>query len=437
VLARLGVFLGGFELASATAVAGDDELGGMAVEDAVAALVDQSLVRRIPEAPGRTELLEPIREYAIEQLRAAGELDHRRTIHATHFLALAEEAAPHLAGDDQGRWLDRMERERDNFRAAIGWAVDAPLPAIAVRLAFMLWRFWQKRGYLDEAAARLTKIVAADWSPADPAGRAKVLEAFGGVRYWQGRFEDAREPYAEATAIWRRLGDGHELANALYNEAFTRTGDDPRLAAAMLEEAAAIFREVGDDAGLGNVLWASGTAAIQAGDATSAEPQFLEARERFRRAGERTMEAWADHMLGATLAYTGRHGEGETAFLAALDHFASVGDVAGVSIVLSDLGIGAHWRRDFERAAHLDLMAIELARTTGVNVLQATIASWPALWNRTQPADLPPGRWEEIAVEVAGWSLDDMLAYARATEPARRSVPEPEPRLNLNEDRDS
>ncbi len=422
LLARLGAFVGGFDFASAVAVAGGDGLAGPEVEDGIAALVDQSLATRSGTVPGRFVMLEPIREYAVELLAAAGELQSRRDRHAERFLALAEEAGPHLAGDDQAAWLDRLDAERDNLRAAVGWAIERPLPVTALRLGSTLWRFWQKRGYLDEGGTRLATILAADWSRDDPALRAKALEALGGIRYWQGRIADATGPYAEATAIWRALGDRRELANALYNESYAWSVDDRTYAMPLLDEATRIYRELGDDAGLGNVLWAAGTNHLQRAEAAAAEPLFAEARDRFRRAGDRTMEAWADHMLGAAYAVLGQPDEALRTFGAALDHFVAVGDVSGIALALGDFGVAARAFGKLETAARLDLMARTLARAIGANILDASASSFPGIWSATTPEELPPGRYEAIAAEVAALSLDEMVAYARSIPGAERSM---------------
>ena len=79
-------------------------------------------------------------------------------------LDLAEQAAPHLSGADQRTWLDRLERDHDNLRAALDWATARPDPEVAARLAFALWRFWQQRGYLNEARARFEAMAAQGWS---------------------------------------------------------------------------------------------------------------------------------------------------------------------------------------------------------------------------------------------------------------------------------
>lgn len=126
------------------------------------------------------------------------------------------------------------------------------------------------------------------------------------------------------------------------------------------------------------------------------------------------MEAWADHMLGAALGLQGRYGEAERAFRAALDHFDAVGDVSGLAIVFGDFAIFIRAGGDLEAAARLDLMSRELARTTGTNLIEVSSEAFPSVWFVTKPEHLAPGRYEAIAAEVAGMSLDEMVAYARS-----------------------
>ena len=128
-------------------------------------LVDRSLVVAEEDGEGhaRFRLLETLREYARERLEASGEADavHRR--HLAHFTALAEAAAPELEGAAQRRWLDRLEREHDNCRAALRWALAHPEPEAVeqgLRLAGALPWFWLTRGHLREARAWLDALLA-------------------------------------------------------------------------------------------------------------------------------------------------------------------------------------------------------------------------------------------------------------------------------------
>src|SRR5262249_30922023 len=126
------------------------------VLDGVTSLADKSLL--LQEGPGDPPwftMLEMIREYGLEQLAACGEEAAARGRPALVYLALAEQAEPALRGADQTGWLDRLEREHDNLRAALRWAVDVPDGEIAQRLGGALWRFWWVRGHVSEGQAWL------------------------------------------------------------------------------------------------------------------------------------------------------------------------------------------------------------------------------------------------------------------------------------------
>ena len=117
-------------------------------------------------------------------LEVSGDAERTASAHAGVFLTLAEQAAPELQGADQRRWLDRLERDHDNLRKAFAWFMGRPDATEAVRLTFALWRFWQKRGYLDEARRLMDSLAERVGDPPDV--RARFAEAAGGVAYWQG-----------------------------------------------------------------------------------------------------------------------------------------------------------------------------------------------------------------------------------------------------------
>ena len=222
LLERLACFIGGCDLETAERVCGPADELGVDVFDGIAELADQSLVRRSEAGDDiRFTIPETIRQFAYERLQARGETDEIRRRHAEAFLDLARAAAAELSGADQRRWVERLEREHDNLRAALAWAIEAPAPQVALGLAFSLWRFWQKRGHLIEARRRLEEIGAKPWAQEEPVAYARFLEALGGIAYWQGDFVGAVRPYRAALDVWRELGDRAEIANALYNLAFT------------------------------------------------------------------------------------------------------------------------------------------------------------------------------------------------------------------------
>jgi non-specific serine/threonine protein kinase len=150
LLCRLSVFAGGWTLEAAEAVCGRDG----EVLDRLTDLVEKSLVQyQEQEGAERYRLLEPVRQYGQERLRASGQSEAARQRHCDFFLRLAESAEPELHGAEQSKWLDRLEAEHDNLRAALGWCLaEGDNPEAALRLAGALTWFWAKRGHLAEGS---------------------------------------------------------------------------------------------------------------------------------------------------------------------------------------------------------------------------------------------------------------------------------------------
>jgi predicted ATPase/class 3 adenylate cyclase len=427
---RLSVFVGGCDLAMAERVCGPADELGVDVFDGLAMLADQSLLRTSEEAgEPRFEMLDTIRSYAAEQLEGSGEAERIRRRHAEAFLDLAVAAAPNLSGADQRTWLDRLERDHDNLRAAIEWAIAKPEPEIAARLGFALWRFWQQRGYLNEARERLTAMLARDWD-LSPVVRARLLEADGGVYYWQADHKAAEVAYGEALAIWRELGDKPEIANALYNAAYadlqpimTGGAGDPERARIRMEEALELARDAGDRGGEANLMWGLGSLDYFIERTPEAEGWFASSLEGFRVVGNRTMEAWALHMLGTTQLKLGRVEEASDAFIHALRHFHESGDLAGVTLLLDDLSAVAVVGGDPTRAGRLRGAARHLQESTGTELARWVDEMFDA---RTRPNArnvLSSDDLERYGAEGAAMPLDDVVAYALETPPGEGAGP--------------
>jgi predicted ATPase/class 3 adenylate cyclase len=235
LFARLAVFRGGCTLESAEEVC-DADL------DTLQSLVDKSLVR--VRAGDRFWMLETIREYAAERLEDSAETDdvHRR--HAEHFLALAEEAEPHVLRADAG-WLGRLEIEADNLRAALDRFGAAGETQLVLRLAGALMDFWGAKGHLAEGRRRLEEALAADASPT--AARAKALNAAADMSVGHADTESARSYANEALALHRQLGDTWGAAGSLYLLGHAAADDeDYESAKESWEESRRLFEEIGD-----------------------------------------------------------------------------------------------------------------------------------------------------------------------------------------------
>jgi predicted ATPase/DNA-binding SARP family transcriptional activator len=236
---RLAVFAGGCTLEAAESVCGDD----LDVVDGLASLTDCGLTRveGTDEAP-RFTMLEPIREYAVERFEVSDEAEELRRGHAAFFLGFAEEAEPNLRGSP-GDWLDRLEREHDNFRAALDRLEASGYGETALRLAAALWRFWYLAGHLAEGRRRLESVLATDEHAT--AARAKALNGAAVMAVNSGDTEAAKLRAEEALALHRELGDAWGAAYSLFM--LGNAEDDAARAQQLYEESVRVFREHGDE----------------------------------------------------------------------------------------------------------------------------------------------------------------------------------------------
>jgi predicted ATPase/class 3 adenylate cyclase len=422
LLDRLSVFAGGFDIEAAEAVAGPSDELGMDVLDGVIALADQSLIRSLDADPPRFRMLDTIREFATEMLATAADGAAIGERHTRWYLGLAEAAMPQLAGADQRTYLEQLERDHDNIRAALDRSAAAGDGPSTIRLAFAMWRFWQKRGHLNEARRRLEGYVAEDWSRTDPVLRARLLEALGGVLWWQADIAAMKTAYGEAVDIWRTVGDKAEIANALYNYAFSfavspnpradpRDSDPDGEGMRAQEEALALYREVGDVRGQANVLWGIGNREYFLMTSDAGRARFREALELFRAVGDVTMEAWSLHMLGSALLRQDQPDESRAYLRHALRHFHEASDAAGMALLLDDLSSQAVVDGDLPRAARLRGAARRLTAVTGAELAGFINEQYEYLARPQVVSRLSPDELERYGAEGAAMGLDEAVAY--------------------------
>ena len=425
LLARLSVFVGGCELDSAEAVCGPaGELDGLEVFDGLMALADQSLVRAEDvDGTTRFRMLDTIREFAGEQLVILGEREEIEGRHTAAFVELAESLTARLSGDEQRRWLGRLERDHDNIRAVIDRAVAVADGTTAIHLGFAMWRYWQKRGHLAEARRRLQAMADSTWSHADPLLRARLMEALGGVAWWQADLQTMATAYTEALRIWEEIGDAREIANALYNDSFRyavaedqKNSDPERIGFAQMMRARDLAAAAGDEHGRANALWGIGNYRYFHDDADRAIDEFRESLEIFHRIGDRTMEAWSLHMLSTALLRTRELEESRRNVSEALRLFHAFGDVAGITLSLDDFAAGAVAAGDLPRAARLWGAARALSSAGGVGLADFVDTQYEFYSRPNARYILEPAELERYAQEGRAMTLDESVAYALETD---------------------
>ncbi|HLZ56132.1 MAG TPA: protein kinase [Ktedonosporobacter sp.] len=256
----LAVFSGGCTLSAAEAVCGaGSEASGesLSVLDNAASLIDKSLLRQTEqerEEP-RLVMLETIREFAWEVLATSAEAEATQRAHAAYYLALAEEAEPRLTGAERGRWLECLQQEKENLRAALVWLVQHNEQEAALRLGGALWRFWWMRGHQSEGRTQLARALAESGGEVATPVRAKALCAAGALAGVQGDFEQAVALCRQSRALFQALGDRQGSATALSMLGYVALQrSDYAEARTLLEEAVALYREVNDQDGIAWVL---------------------------------------------------------------------------------------------------------------------------------------------------------------------------------------
>ena len=418
LFARFSVFARGANLEQAEEVCGPASELGVDVLSGLDELADQSLLRRMPDFDEpRLLMLQVMREFAAERLEASGEAPAIRDRHAAAYQALAEVAEPHVFGTDRKKWLDRLEMDHDNFRAAFDWAQSRGNDVRALYLGAAFWRFWQMRGHLREGRARIEAILASPAAQNHPAERARALEAAGGVAYWQGELRDAQAFYDECLELARAAGDKKILANALYNASFPRMVDKSDLdgGLVLVEESLALYRDLGDDLGVTRCLWTIGNHWHQLRREDLAIPPLDETIEVFRRLGSDKFNlGWALHTR-AIIAI----GQGEVALAEALTRegleiFAQAVDVTGIVIFLDDSASVAELKGDVARALRLGGAAAAHQQRAGAALAAVINITEERVWQESISTPEQRRAW----MEGQAMSVEQAVAYALSSDPA-------------------
>jgi predicted ATPase len=301
---RLAVFVGGWTLNAAEAIAGDERLS-TSVLDLLSSLIDHSLVQRTEDVGGepRFAMLETVREYSEGLLEKSSEVTDLRMRHAEYFTVFAEAVEPRLRTGDRAAWIPRMTAEYNNLRAALSWVVlERPDATIALRLAGALPWYWYFAGQFSEGRGWIG--LALGMSVADnDAARAKLLAGAARLALYSGAIDQANELARASVALFRVVGDYKGLALALVPQGISSLlARDFAGACASLEEATLRFREVGDEWGIALATTYHGTVlALEPGRESEARLLLVEGRARFRALGDEWGVTTSSHYLG-TLA---------------------------------------------------------------------------------------------------------------------------------------
>ena len=334
------------------------------VLDLLSSLVDKSLVvyEENEHGQGRYRLLETVRQYGRERLVESGETDAVRGRQFHFFFSLAEVAEDHLTGPEQAGWLDRLEAEHDDLRAALDWCLgEEDGIEAALRLSGVLSRFWSIRSYVSEGREWLRRSLHRA-EQAELAGVSFSPIVRSRALYWAGVFsraladrEAALDFYDQSLTLSRQAGDQAGIAFALCG--LGRCGmfvDDPAEVRGMLEESLTLFRQLGDPFDIAVALNALGDLAFYQGDYVSAQALYEEDSTLRRQVGDQRGLANSLGRLGTVASTQGDLDTARTLFEEARTLASQVGDEHGVAASLINSGVTAFRRGD--PAAAQDLL---------------------------------------------------------------------------------
>jgi predicted ATPase/DNA-binding CsgD family transcriptional regulator len=378
-------------------------------------LVSQNLVRLVSRAEDepRFEMLEPIRDFGLEQLAAAGESWAVRHTHAAWFLAQAEAAGLGLWGRERRPWAAVLEADISNIRSALGWLAmqDEPANQLSLRLAEALWSYWHTYGHATEGRIWLERALARD--SGTPLARAQALVVLGMLAWVQGDDARALEALDEALPVLREIGHENALARGLFCLALVSwRRQDRRQMVAMAQEALPLFQASNDQTGAGFCLSVLGMAARGAGDLRTAASLLSRAEPAFAVSDFGWGIATARYYTGEIAREQGDADHGADLIREALALYQEWGDPWGIGACIVALGSVAHARHQFERAARLFGAGFALCDAVGAFLPPTELDRYQNVADDVRRA-LGHSAYEREAAVGREMSLDTLVAYAR------------------------
>lgn len=363
---HLSVFPGGCTLEAAEAILSNRQT--LDVLNTIASLVDKSLLQQAElygEVP-RFVMLGTIREYGLDRLQTHGEMEESLRAQAMYYLALVEQARPHLNGALQTKWLALLEPEKENLRAALTWFIQKEETDLTLRFCEAFGKFCGLRGYWGEEQHWLRAALELPWTAGSATIRARVLRRAGHLAY---RLRDLRLAHAlqkESVTLSRALGDKQNLAGALGGLGWVLYRQkDAASASQLLREGVTAARESGDTWAIANSLESLGRLLHYQGYTGEARGLLNESVALSRELGDKENLA---RILTTLVSIDIAQGNITQAAALAQESFAlaqELGTRPLIALVLDSLGDVALFLGEYERAAQLFEERLMLARELG------------------------------------------------------------------------
>jgi tetratricopeptide (TPR) repeat protein len=426
---RLAVFSGGRTLEAIEAIC--DAEGDLPVEvfEGVSSLVDKSLLRQ-EEGPGgepRFVMLETVHEFAREKLGESEKAEQIKRVYAEYFLTLAEEAYPELKGPNQLEWLERLEAEHDNMRAALSWALKRKEVEVALRLGSALSYFWSMRGYQSEGRSWLEEALAIE-GRVSPEMRAMALAGVGSLAFDQGELDRAKEVCEEGLQLLAH--EGREASEAKLNllvwlgfVAWQK--EEYGQAKELFEEGLELSREMSDTWWLATFLLYLAIVPHYLGDYERATELTEESMDLFREQGDKHSLAHCLNNLAMMVYSKGDLRQAGKLTEEAVALFRELGNRVDVAFVLCNLGWIALLQDDLGRAADFYRESLSLSWEIGLNpIVQSALEGFACVAGARGETERAARLWgaAQTLHETKGIPRDtDFLAEADARISAVRS----------------
>ncbi len=340
LLSRLSVFAGGWTLDAAEQICAGDGIAQLDILDLLTQLVNKSLViAENNDGATRYRFLETIRQFARYCLYKAEAVELVSDRHLEFFGAFAETARAQLRGPAQIRWLERLDAEHDNLRAALLWALaDNPTrSAQALRLTGALWMYWDTRGYFQEGLNWSERALAA--SAVENSARVQTLIGAGGAISRLGNLAQTTAYGEQARALARNIGDPRGEAEATMYLGFIHllTGDTAR-ADEWLNQAFVLYQAVGDADDLGRAQGPFAQRALMQGDYARAAELYKSSLTLFRQVGDVREIAGALNNLAGVVHTQGDFANARAYAQEALEMYTALSDKHGIATAQRELG---------------------------------------------------------------------------------------------------
>ena len=348
---QLSVFVGGFTLEALESVALLDS--DQSILDALSRLVDKSLLLVEQQDQPRYRFLEPIRQYARDKLNETGESNLIQDRHLNYYLHIAEEAEPYLFGAGQQDWKNRLELNHDNLRVALAWSLESNQIEAGLKMAGALAWFWHSKGHLSEGNLWLEKLLAVGIST-QGRERAKALRASAILSMSTGDYIRARALAESSIKLYRDIGDNQGVGLPIIDLGATLHLEGKwEEAIELFEEGLRHLRATGERWGIAYALVWLGDPWFRMGDYERAATSWEESLRLSQELGDHYLMAWSLGGLADVARLRADYKRATGMFKEALTHYQSSGDKIGPPFSMEALGLSAAALRDATRAARL------------------------------------------------------------------------------------